>query len=326
MGRKQISTTVRVRAVGWGKKAAARLHDDWLGRVWTVDPEGVLLVSEAGEMVSLVPHEVGNGPFHVVLAPDGAEALHGLKRGTWVWRVGEELWVGDSLTVLLPDAEPWDARLDWHALRQENMTALARRLHWLADALLARAPEGSFAGLLPELLAGEELTDRPDLERHGRLLRWRAARVLRHLMPAMEMGDMVTVETLGNRAAGLGPGAPPAGDHFLIGLIAGTRLWPHVVEASGLKVEPVLRRMALGAAERTSLLGWGLIHEALAGAFSEPWHQLARLLQDDSNHPDEQHARLVELVKAWLERPDVLGGSGLAGFVLPFLWHQRVMS
>lgn len=324
MGR--IGTTVRIQAVGWGTKAAARLHEDWLGRVWTAESGGVLLVSESGETVYLTPYEVGNGPFHVVLEPSEVEVLHLLKRGTWVWRVGEELWIGDNLTVLLPETEPWDAHLDWRAVREAvDEDELVRRLHWLADALLARAPEGSFAGLLPELLAGEELDDRPDLDRQDRLFRWRAARVLRQLMPALETGDMVTVETLGNRAAGLGPGAPPSGDHFLIGLIAGTRLWPHVVEASGLKVEPVLRRMVLGAAERTSLLGWTLIHEALAGAFGEPWHQLARLLSDQSGHPDEQHARLVEMVKTWLGRPDALAGSGLAGFVLPFLWHQRVM-
>ncbi|MDQ7028572.1 MAG: DUF2877 domain-containing protein, partial [Ardenticatenia bacterium] len=246
--------------------------------------------------------------------------------GTWAWRVGRELWIGDSLTVCLPDVEPWMGLLAWSALHGIEDVELRRRLHWLADALLARAPEGSFAGLLPELVAGEELTDRPDLARHDRLLRWRAARVLRPLMPALETGDMVVVETLGNRAAGLGPGTPPAGDHFLIGLVAGLRVWPHVVEASGLKLEPVLRRLILGAAERTDALGWELLQGALNHVFDEPWHHLAHLLRDDSSPPDEQHARLVALVQAWLKRPDMLGSSGLAGFVLPFLWHQRVMT
>ncbi|GEM_PF-1118085 len=321
----QVSTIVRIQAVHWGEKAAARLHDDWLGRVWITEPEGVLLFSETGEIVRLVPYEIGNASCYVVLAPGQADALRRLKRNTWVWRVGRELWIGDSLTICLPDVEPWTGLLAWSALHGVEEADLRRRLYWLADALLARAPEGSFAGILPELLAGEELVDRPDLGRQERLLRWRAARVLRPLMPALESGDMVVVETLGNRAAGLGPGAPPAGDHFLMGLVAGLRVWPHVVEASGLKLEPVLRRMVLGAAERTGLLGWTMLQEALNHVFSEPWHHLARALQDNSGRPDEQHARLVALVQAWLERPDGLGASGLAGFVLPFLWHQRVM-
>lgn len=314
----------RANAISWGERAAAQLHHDWLARVWTSEAEGALLLTDDGEMVRIVPHTIGDGDFYLVLDADAPPLQRLIPRGTYAWRVGNELWIGDSLTVRLPESPPWSGALDWRAF-DTPPDVLARRLAWLGDALLARAPEGSFAGLLPELLAEQPMSDRADLPRDLRLFRWRAARVLRGLMPALQNGDMRTVETLTNRAAGLGPGSPPAGDHFLMGLIAGLRLWPAVIEASGLRVEPVLKRMIAGAAERTSLLGWMLLNDALNHVYAEPWHHLAALLREppDARPPDEQREALMALLQAWLKRPDALASSGLAGFLLPFLWDQR---
>ncbi len=311
-------------AISWGERAAAQLHHDWLARVWISEAEGALLLTDDGEMVRIVPYTIGDGDFYLVLDADAPPLQRLIPRGTYAWRVGNELWIGDSLTVRLPESEPWSGWLDWQAF-DTPPDVLARRLALLGDALLARAPEGSFAGLLPELLADQPIPDRPDLPRDKRLFRWRAARVLRGLMQAFQVGDMRTVEALTNRAAGLGPGAPPAGDHFLMGLIAGLRLWPAVIEASGLHVEPVLKRMIAGAAERTSLLGWMLLNDALNHMYPAPWHHLAALLREpaDARPTDEQQAALMDLLQVWLKRPDALAASGLAGFLLPFLWDRR---
>lgn len=317
-----VGTATRARAVAWGEQAAARLDKNWLGRVWHVDSEGALLVDDAGDVVRFVSNEIGNGSFYVVLDPDAPDLNETLTRNTWVWRVGDDLWFGDALTVQLPETPPWRGHLNWRASEIDEVV-LARRLHWLADTLMARGPEGTFAGVLPDLLAYDEVPDRSYLEGTERLMRWRAARVLDGLMPALEEGNMVTAETLANRAAGLGPGAPPAGDHFLIGLIAGLRLWPHVLERSGLHVDPVLQRMAVGAADRTSLLGWALIQNALVHDFGAPWHDLSVVLHDEAEHAPTRRKRLRSLVQRWLDRPDGFGTSGLAGFLLPFLWDQR---
>lgn len=320
----RVGTITRTQAVAWGEEAANRLHRDWLGRVWHVERHGALLVDADGNVVRLVSAALGNGAFYLVL-DEGAPPLDELlSRNIWAWRVDNELWVGDCLTVRLPDTAPWRGDLRWgECTPAAGRTALVRRIHWLADEVLARAPEGSFAGAVPDVLAGREPGTYAYLDGAARLMRWRAARVVYGLMPALEEGNMVMAEELANRAAGLGPGTPPAGDQFLIGLIAGLRLWEDALAPSGLKLEPVIRRMMVGAADRTSLLGWTLIQHALLHTFCVPWHDLYYALRDDAPSAHQRRLALQALGRDWLARPDALGSSGLAGFLLPLLWHQR---
>lgn len=319
-----VGTITRTQAVAWGEQTAARLDKDWLARVWHVDSAGALLVDVDGNVVRVVPESVGNASFYLVLDAEAPNLDNVLQRNGWAWRVGDQLWFGDSLTIQLPASRPWRSDLRWNE-PEVDRTTLTRRLHWLADTVMARAPEGTFAGVLPDLLANREIQDRQYLDGAARLMRWRAGRVLNTLMPALENGDMAVAEQFANRASGLGPGSPPAGDHFLIGLIAGIRLWPDLLQRTGLKVEPVLRRMVVGAANRTSLLGWTLIQNALVHDFSVPWHDLFGAVCEATEHPPTRRRRLRSLAIAWLDRPDGFGVSGLAGFLLPFLWERRQM-
>lgn len=316
-------SVLNAQATGWGDLAAAQLHHNMLLRVWEVEAQSVLLVGDpaAGEVVRLVGDEVGHGPLHlIVAAPEAAFAA--LRRGTWVWRVGRELWFGDSLTLRLPDVDPWPSALTWTEVPLDEVT-LRRRLTWLADALLARAPEGDFGGLLPELVVSGTVTDRSDLDPQERLLRWRAGRVLTSLMPALAQGDVAQAEQAVNWAAGLGPGSPPAGDRFLLGLLAGLRLWPAFLEATGLNQETLVRRLARSAAERTGILGGAMLRAAQRGAYGEDWHRLAAILQHEDACGDERRQALEDEVLVWLENEGVLGSSALAGLVLPLLWEQR---
>jgi len=109
----------------------------------------------------------------------------------------------------------------------------------------------------------------------------------------------------------LGPGSPPAGDHFLMGLVAGLRLWPAVIEVSGLHVEPVLKRMIAGAAERTSLLGWMLLNDALNHIYAKPWHDLAALLREPAD------ARPPEMPQDKYERTLRARAFDVARYLLP---------
>lgn len=317
-----VGTITRTQAIAWGEQTAARLDKDWLARIWHVDSAGALLVDVNGNVVRVVPESIGNASFYLVLGAEAPDLGDVLQRDGWAWRVGDQLWFGDSLTIQLPSSPPWRSHVKWDE-PDVDRTTLTRRLHWLADTVMARAPEGTFAGVLPDLLVDREIRDHRYLDGADRLMRWRAGRVLNTLMPALENGDMAVAEQYANRAAGLGPGSPPAGDQFLIGLIAGMRLWPDLLQKTGLNVEPALRRMVVGASDRTNLLGWTLIQNALIRDFSGPWHHLFEMVCGVSDHPPTRRRRLRARAIAWLDRPDGFGVNGLAGFLLPFLWEQR---
>lgn len=315
----------RVEATHWGDMAAQRLGPDWLGRVWDIHAQGATLVDDPwkGEVVRLVAPSSNLASFDVVLDPDEWEAaLARLERWTFAWRVGSKLWIGDSLTVQLPASEPYPTTLNWGELTLDE-TALHRRLVWLSDFVLARAPEATFAGLLPELLATGKAGKRPDLPPQERVLRWRAGRGLSALLPALARGNLATAEWATNVLAGLGPGVPSAGDRFLAGLLAGLRLWPQFLEATGLNQETVVVRLMRTAAERTDLVGGALLRDAAGDRYGAPWHELAEVLQNKDACSDERRQALETVAQQWLAQPRMLGSSGLAGLLAPFLWHQR---
>ncbi|HYN88611.1 MAG TPA: hypothetical protein VER55_08775, partial [Ardenticatenaceae bacterium] len=315
----------RVGTGQWGDVAARQLERDWLGRVWDVQPEGATLVAHSPneQVVRIVPPSRNTTPFDLVLDSDEeTAALRKLQPGERAWRVGPELWIADSLTIRLPAAPPWQTALNWSELPLGE-TALHRRLLWLGDALLARAPETSFAGLLPELLASGVVATRPDLPPRERLSRWRMAGALTALVPALARGDLAAAEQATNRLAGLGAGVPAAGDSFLLGLLAGLRLWPGFLEPTGLNQETVVLRLARTARERTGLVGAGLLWNGAEHRYGRPWHELLAELQDEEACSDERRHALEGVVSRWLAGPGDLGGSALAGLLLPFLWHQR---
>lgn len=316
---------VRVEATRWGDLAARRLGPEWLGRVWDIHDDGVTLIGDPfkGEVVRLVAPFGNATPFDLVLDPGAsADTLVRLERGTFVWRVGPELWVGDSLAIKLPTTLPDSTSLKWGELHLDE-TTLHRRLMWLSDFVLARAPEATFAGLLPELLATGKSGKRPDLPPRERLLRWRSRRGLSALLPALARGDLATAEWAVNALAGLGPGTPAAGDRFLAGFIAGLRLWPQFLDSTGLNQETMLTRLMRTAAEHTDLVGGTLLQDAADHHYGPPWHELADALQNNNTCSDERRQALEAVAQQWLAQPKALGSSGLAGLLVPFLWHQR---
>lgn len=315
----------------WGEQAASRLDVHWLARVWEADAQGVVLVDQEGEIIRLVTEAIGNGPFHIVLPDADAIAWESLPRSLYAWRVGSALWFGDSLTLHLPSAPPWQSALSWEPSRAPHaVEALARHLAWLADWLLARAPEGTIASLLPDLItagnATERAVQRDDLPLSTRLFGWRSARILDSLLPALAMGDLATAESIVHSLAGLGPGTPPAGDWFMLGLMAGIPLYPaFLAEGSGLRPTSLLQRLVRGMAERTSLLGRAYLLTAMEGQWAERWHTLHAALTATEGYPDTLRDKVTDLAAAWLAQDESAAGSALAGVVLPFLWHQRFL-
>ncbi|MDQ4075909.1 MAG: hypothetical protein M3220_06630 [Chloroflexota bacterium] len=326
-------TGARFRACSWGDIAAARFDSAWLGRVWESQEQSLLLVDQAGEVIRLVTAEIGDGPFHVVVPDAMAKQWEQFPRGLYGWRVGQEVWLGDDLTLHLPEAGSWQSTLRWK--REEigvDKEVISRHLALLGDWLLARAPEGSLAGVLPDLLATggglpREVADRPYLPTQKRLFRWRAARALGAFLPSVTRGDLAAAEEAVNHLAGLGNGQPPAGDWFMLGFMAGVQLWPEFLsEGSGLRGEALLQRLVRSVTERTSLLGRATLSAALdEHRWDARWHTLHAALTATGLYPDQLRDDITRVAAEWLEQDEAAASAGLGGIAVPFLWYQRFL-
>ncbi|MBA3532628.1 MAG: DUF2877 domain-containing protein [Ardenticatenales bacterium] len=317
-----------IRALDWGELAASRLGANWLARVWEATPESLLLVDQSGEVVHLVTPAIGNGPFRVVVPEEAAARWESLPRDFYTWRVRGDLWLGDNLTLSLPEQSPWSSALSWEGPPATvDEILLSRHLALLGDWLMARAPEATIGGILPDLLNMEppsrHLSDLPGTER---LFRWRASRALTAFLESMVSGDLAAGERAVNSLAGLGPGSPPVGDSFILGFMAGVQLWPEFVrQGSGLRISGLLPRLARSAAERTSPLGRASLLAALGGQWSARWHELYAALTANGPYADEIHRQIEQVAALWLAQDKGEGSAALTGVVIPFLWFQRFL-
>ncbi|MCB0075838.1 MAG: hypothetical protein KDD73_00360 [Anaerolineales bacterium] len=318
-----------VAALGWETLAAAQLSGPWLGRLYLQPGQLPLLINQEGQPLHLVSDQPSLGPYGLWLPPDLIERMRRLPHDLYAWRVGQTVWVGDEIIIHLPRSAPWDSHLSWQP-PAEGREALGRGLALLSDWLLARSPDGTLSSMIGELLQREHfddvpLPDRTDLSAANRLLRWRASRLLTPLLGALAEGRMAQVEELSTRLAGLGGDQFPLGDQFVMGFVAGLRQWPHfTVESSGLKAEPVLHRMVHSVVQRTTPLS----RVSLFAAFLDQrwgwrWHALHHALWQTSDHADQRRDALHRHAEAWFEAMPDQAGAALAGFVAPFLWHQR---
>ena len=164
----------------------------------------VNLLNQDGDVLSLAAHEVGNGPFSLVLEKGAFPSGVKIESKLLVFENG--LWLDDWL-VDTEGAEVWQPKADWKAVRSANPDLL-----WAATAitelLTTDAAEDSLARLVIDPLGNSPLPARilQAAEQHIPLLH---SAVL-----ARNKSDLrIAVKGL----AGLGPGLTPAGDDFLVG-------------------------------------------------------------------------------------------------------------
>jgi hypothetical protein len=139
------------------------------------------LINECGEVLSIVPPGIGNGPFNLVVE-EGGSLFKSLTIESPVSMIDARLHIG-NLTLNTAGGKYWSPRPDWEGL-YENRDIIASQLAAL-PVLNSQSPR--------------QLTGPLSL--------------------AFAERDVSTSKAIASRLAGLGAGLTPAGDDFLMGAL-----------------------------------------------------------------------------------------------------------
>lgn len=286
----------RVRARSFSRSVWERLPARSApARVLAVFQRSCLIASAGGELLSLVPPEIGDGPLNVVVAGQPG-AFGTLKPGMLASLSLGELRLGD-LEVALDPARIWEPCPDWPHLR--TMAAGSHGWHLRLAEMAGRQPPGS--SLLAVLL--RPAADRPP----GRGLTETAAegirRCIREAEPVLRAGwagDLGSLREAAQRLGGLGRGLTPAGDDFLAGLML--QAWLAHPEPGAF-----CRVVVDTAAPRTTALAASFLRAAARGECAAPWHGLLSGLDGAGQPPLEGPLRAV-LAHGQTSGADMLAG------------------
>jgi hypothetical protein len=308
-----------------------------------------LLTSE-GEIIALVGPAIGNGPLNIVIEETGV--LERVKPGLLAVFSDTQLVLGASLVVSLDEAQLWRPEVDWGRLAtqprrlERNLAALCS---WLSQNDISQsAPAGlpdqaawrrqatvekdfprctqsaaSTCDLLSLVLdekkgprAREDGT-RSEVETaspQNQAFLTMARAGIKGLMQSLQDGDRSGIRENAALLAGLGPGLTPAGDDYLVGLMAGLRVWPGSCGVSPEEACPIILEATEG---RTTLLSRAFLRSAKEGLFGENWHELLAALARGDAIGVQRAARRI------LSSGATSGADALAGFMSPYLYSER---
>ena len=249
------------------------------------------LVNQESEILAITSHEIGAGPFSLVLEPGSFPTNIGASSELLVFENG--LWLGDWL-IDAEDAEPWSPVPKWQTLNSKNSN-----LHWVAqivrEELTHHAELDSLARLVINPVANSPLP--------AKILQ-AAEQNIPLLLSSIEASDVTLLTKAAKGLAGLGPGLTPAGDDLLLGSMHG--LWATMPEANARELSGIIAR---AAAPRTHVLSAAWLEAAAEGEAAESWHNLV----DAISRNDE--SSLKNAISRILPTGHTSGSDALGGFL-----------
>jgi hypothetical protein len=270
------------------------------------------LMTSEGEIIALVSPAIGNGPLNIVIEENAA--LEHVKPGLPAVFSDEQPGLDESLVVSLDGAQLWRPEVDWKGLITHR-----RKLEQNSAALCSWLSQNDIAMTLLSLVLHGEKEPRAceDETRSLHKLAFLAmAQVgIKGLWQALRVGDRPGVRESAALLAGLGAGLTPAGDDYLVGLMAGLRVWPGSLSNIGLSPGDACQIILEATEDRTTLLSRAFLHSAKEGLFGENWHRLLAELSRGEAKGIRQAARRI------LASGATSGADALAGFLSPYLWR-----
>jgi len=255
------------------------------GRILGVFNRACNLVDDRRRVIALALPEIGKGPFAVTLPPVPA-LFKTLTAGQPARANAHTVTVG-PWHILLDGAEVWESQIDF-----------TRPPTDLEPLLAAVQPYANWP---------TPAEDTPMARRMAEQGQTGAAKLLAALQPPVE-GK--TLSAAVERLAGLGQGLTPAGDDFLLGVIAA--LW--LLHQTGL---PVI--IAGAAIPKTGILSGAFLQAAARREFMEPWHALISA----AKHRDEAN---INTAVQWIADFGASSGTdALAGFARIILNYSQLL-
>jgi hypothetical protein len=274
-----------------GSRAVRALHGEVTGRVLASFARVCDLVADDGAVIALGWIGIERGPLTVLLdAGPGSISWAEIPPGT-AFRVlpGHLLLQGHGrppVRVDLARAAPWEARLEWEALRPRRRQILVNAKIVARAASPARMPNAAPRWEEP-------------LEQATAAVR--AAYVRR---------DRERLRTASGELCGLGEGLTPQGDDWLAGWLLALRL-SDLPDDENWGAEALGAIVLDAATTRSTLLSRALLACAASGESSEGWHELLNCMAQTPADNREIH-RSTHFV---LAQGATSGAAMLQGFL-----------
>jgi hypothetical protein len=225
------------------------------GKVHSVYRQAINILSEDGELYSLVTDRLDNGPNTLKIRLEGCDDLANLNlmSGADVFTTDGLLVVG-NICVQLVNAQLWNEGLPEfprgaeHSIITRNLTALRRTID----------TNGLSGGT--KALIDQDCHETKDVV--SRVLRARCAA----LLSALGERDFGLAATLGRDVIGLGGGSTPSGDDFCTGLLAAMQL---PGGSFNKESREFARCLAEQAKQQTTIMSQAMLARAAEGRFRE---------------------------------------------------------
>lgn len=248
-------------------------------RVFSTHTHACNLLSDEGEWIALVDQQHGNGPFHVVIPA----AILRQREQNEIVHIADNFLHFSEASLDLRSAELWEPHLAPVTLRSHTLSWLHEKIQVIDSPLFTSTPSGRQT--LPTLA-------RPLIER---------------LYQGLQQGEQAQIIQAAQQLAGLGPGLTPAGDDFLLGLMAAFTLHPPRL-AQNLISAVICAAIGNAAAQRTTHLSAHWLQAAGRGEFGAAWHQLANALEK------ADQATIKQAIARILAAGATSGADALRGF------------
>jgi hypothetical protein len=214
------------------------------------------LVNEHGEVLSIVSHAVGEGPFTLVVEPADLLFPDFLNIESQITLAPDRIILG-NIVIKVRGAKSWSPRIDWHMLHVHK----DKILNELSSSTVTYRSTSIPQPLLFSLFASISAVDIPSA-----------------LIAARQL-------------AGLGEGLTPAGDDVLLGALLAARIVhpPHIAAV-------LADAVAGAAAPLTTSLSAAWLRAAAKGETGIVWHRLfAALISADRTAVQDAMGRLAAL-------------------------------
>lgn len=263
-----------------------------------------------GTLFAFVTPYHGNGPFHIVITPT---LLAQLQRQPTFYCHDYTLQAG-PITVDLSTFTQWDPHLPALSSAPTNDCAILyqryqQRSHPALGFVRLTHDDQSPTNTIPRLIPA--LTDRT-----AQLAYQRAQRATALLYQGLCESNTRLIADGTTLLAGLGPGLTPAGDDFLVGMLAAFyTCGPHYAQSQWTAWQAYTSVIANAASGRTTQLSAAWLTHAAAGAFGAAWHNLIQAMNTN------QQEAIILCADRILATGATSGADAMSGF----LWGVAVL-